>query len=231
MLEYDRIFNLALVMRRTARLFEIIQILRSETRPITAEKIAELLEVSTRTIYRDIAALQAMRTPIHGEAGIGYMMRSGYDLPPLNFNTEEIEAIVVGLSLLSRTGDSGLLKAASRVSTKIDDVRECMQSLHVSDWGAQTPKTIDMSLLRQVIREEQKLQINYVDENDNQTERSILPIAIVYYIEVIVLVTWCELRRDFRHFRVDRIIDYELPEEFFLGQGDTLRQQWQSITE
>ncbi len=214
-------------MRRTARLFEIIQILRNQTKSITAEQIAEMLEVSTRTVYRDIATLQAMRTPIDGEAGVGYIMRSGYDLPPLNFDTEEIEAIVVGLSLLARTGDSGLLKAASRVSAKIDEVRENTQSLHVSNWGAQAPKTIDMSELRQAIRNEQKLHIEYCDENDSCTERTIKPIAIVYYIEVIILAAWCELRKDFRHFRVDRIANYQLLEDFFKGYGDQLRDDWQ----
>ncbi|MEP3437375.1 MAG: HTH domain-containing protein, partial [Hoeflea sp.] len=91
-------------MRRSNRLFEIIQILRAASRPMTAEALSQKLEVSTRTIYRDIAALQMMSTPIEGEAGIGYMMRRGYDLPPLNFDLEEIEALRVGLALLSRTG-------------------------------------------------------------------------------------------------------------------------------
>lgn len=91
-------------MRRSTRLFEIIQILRAAEGPLTADVIAEQLEVSKRTIYRDIAALQAMRTPIEGEAGLGYVMRRGYDLPPLNFDGEEIEALRVGLAMLTRTG-------------------------------------------------------------------------------------------------------------------------------
>ncbi len=107
-------------MRRTDRLFEIIQILRSENRVITANEIAARLEVSTRTIYRDIQTLQSMRTPIEGEAGIGYLMRQGYDLPALNFSADEIEAIVVGLSLVAQTGDKGLQRAAQQVSHTID---------------------------------------------------------------------------------------------------------------
>lgn len=228
MLEYDHYFINTTAMRRTARLFEIIQILRAQSKTITAQQIAEMLEVSTRTVYRDIAALQAMRTPIDGEAGIGYMMRSGYDLPPLNFDAEEVEAIVVGLSLLTRTGDSGLLKAASRVSAKIDNVRENKQSLQVSNWGASTPQSIEMSELRQAIREEQKMDIHYLDGMNNQSQRTILPIAIVYYIEVIVLAAWCELRKDFRHFRVDRISNHQLIEDYFKGNGDELRSNWQS---
>ena len=105
-------------MRRTDRLFEIIQILRSENRVITANEIAARLEVSTRTIYRDIQTLQSMRTPIEGEAGIGYLMRQGYDLPALNFSAEEIEAIVVGLSLVTQTGDKGYSEPLSRYRTR-----------------------------------------------------------------------------------------------------------------
>ena len=101
-------------MRRSTRLFEIIQILRAAEAPVTADKLADKLEVSVRTVYRDIAALQAQRTPIEGEAGVGYLMRRGYDLPPLNFDAEEVEALWVGLSMLARTGDSTLQHAAAR---------------------------------------------------------------------------------------------------------------------
>ena len=215
-------------MRRTSRLFEIIQLLRNQNKPITAEQIAITLEVSTRTVYRDIATLQAMRTPIDGEAGVGYLMRSGYDLPPLNFDIEEIEAIVVGLSLLSRTGDSGLNKAAQRVSTKIDDLRENTHNLHVSNWGAQTLTHIDMSALRQAIRTQQKINISYEDENQQLSQRMILPIALVYYIEVVVLAAWCELRSDFRHFRVDRISQCEFTDLFFKQTGRQLREKWEA---
>src|SRR3954469_17120130 len=102
-------------MRRTSRLFEIIQLLRSAKKPLTAAAIAETLEVTKRTVYRDVASLQAMSVPIYGEAGVGYVMRPGYDLPPLMLSVEEVEALVVALSLLGRTGDKGL-KAARRPS-------------------------------------------------------------------------------------------------------------------
>jgi len=217
-------------MRRTDRLFEIIQILRSETKSITADKIATRLEVSVRTIYRDIQTLQSMRTPIEGEAGVGYLMRKGYDLPALNFSTDEIEAIVVGLSLVSRTGDVGLQKAASRVSAKIDLVRSRVESLQVSDWGVPTPKTVDPETLRTAIRDEQKLFIHYQDENQTESKRSILPIAIIYYVETIVLVAWCELREDFRHFRVDRMTNCETSDDYFKGKGNDLRLRWKAST-
>lgn len=109
-------------MGRSSRLFEIIQILRHAPAPVSASVIADALEVSKRTVYRDIVTLQAMRVPIEGEAGAGYVMQMGFDLPPLMFTAEEIEAIVVGLSLIGRTGDADLLTAASRVSQKISEV-------------------------------------------------------------------------------------------------------------
>ena len=109
-------------MSRSDRMFEIIQLLRRAEKPMTAQALADALEVVPRTIYRDIAVLQGMRVPIEGEAGIGYVMRRGFDLPPLMFTAEEVEAIVVGLALLRRTGDLGLQAAAGRVSGKIAEV-------------------------------------------------------------------------------------------------------------
>src|ERR1700687_1998827 len=106
-------------MSRSNRMFEIIQLLRSAHGPMTSNELAEPCEVAPRTIYRDIASLQAMRVPIAGEAGIGYVMRAGFDLPPLMFTTEEVEAIVVGLALLQRTGDVGLQGAAETIGAKI----------------------------------------------------------------------------------------------------------------
>ena len=216
-------------MRRTDRLFEIIQILRSESRVITATEIGTRLEVSTRTIYRDIQALQAMRTPIEGEAGVGYLMRQGYDLPALNFSTEEIEAIVVGLSLVAQTGDIGLQKAAQQVSNKIDSIRDNLESLQVSERGALVSETVDTDLIRRAIREEQKLDIRYRDENENESSRRVRPLAVIYYVHAMLMVTWCELRNDFRHFRVDRMLSCVDSGESFKGEGDRLRDQWKQL--
>jgi predicted DNA-binding transcriptional regulator YafY len=216
-------------MRRTDRLFEIIQILRSESRVITAAEIAARLEVSTRTIYRDIQTLQAMRTPIEGEAGIGYLMRQGYDLPALNFSTDEIEAIVVGLSLVAQTGDRGLQKAAQQVSQKIDAIRGSLESLQVSDRGALVPAAVDPDMIRRAIREEQKLDIRYRDESERDSSRQVRPLAIIYYVHAMLMVAWCELRNDFRHFRVDRMLSCAETGNFFKGRGDDLREQWKML--
>ena len=218
-------------MQRTDRLFDIIQLLRSEKKSITAAEIADRLEVSTRTIYRDIQTLQSMRTPIEGEAGVGYLLRPGYDLPPLNFTVDEVEAIVVGLSLVARTGDKGLQKAADSVIRKIDKVRAKLDSLQVSNWGASPPESVDPEVLRTAIRDEQMLSIIYRDEQTNETTRHIKPIGIIYYIESIVLIAWCEMRQSFRHFRVDRMTQCNLVESFFKHQGDRLRATWKKLEE
>ena len=216
-------------MRRTDRLFEIIQMLRMEKKSITANEMASRLEVSVRTVYRDIQTLQSMRTPIEGEAGVGYIMRQGYNLPALNFSVEEIEAIVVGLSLVSRTGDPELQKAALRVSEKIDRVREKLDSLQVSEWGTAVPESVNPDVLRAAIRNEQKITIEYHDEMNIATKRIVLPIGIIYYVQSIVLIAWCELRNNFRHFRVDRMSNCVVNEAHFKREGDKLRAQWKSL--
>jgi predicted DNA-binding transcriptional regulator YafY len=219
-------------MRRADRLFEIIQLLRRARRPVTASELADGLEVNPRTVYRDMAALQAMRVPIEGAAGIGYVMRRGFDLPPLMFTAEEVEAIMVGLSLVTRTGDVGLLQAAQGASGKIADVLpESLAGgldagrLKVSSWGAEPPAA-DLKLCRRAVREERKLKIAYRDENDRASERTILPLAVIYYVAVTVIAAWCELRQDYRHFRADRIRGLEILDGRFADRGDSLRANW-----
>jgi len=213
--------------------FEIIQLLRRAAKPVTAQALAETLEVVPRTVYRDIAALQAMRVPIEGEAGIGYVMRRGFDLPPLMFTAEEVEAIVVGLSLLRRTGDVGLQAAARRVTAKIAEVLPEEDALNLDDpplyvsrAGPLPPERVDLRLIRRAIREEAKLWIAYEDAEARRTERTVKPLAILYYIEVVVLTGWCELRQGFRHFRADRIADCRITGDRFAGKGDELRRLW-----
>jgi len=220
-------------MSRSTRMFEIIQILRAADRPVTSNDLAETLEVAQRTVYRDIASLQAMRVPIEGEAGIGYIMRAGFDLPPLMFTSDEIEAIIVGLALLRRTGDKGLQVASNSVSAKIAEVlpdqteRDMADSgIYVAPWGSAETGQTDLAEVRQAIREENKLRLVYTDVDNRRTERTIKPLAILYYVEVVLLSAWCELRADFRQFRVDRIVACETTEDRFLGEGRALRAQW-----
>lgn len=217
-------------MPRSSRLFEIIQILRAATRPMTALTLAERLEVSVRTVYRDIAALQAMHTPIEGEAGVGYMMRGGYDLPPLNFDAEEVEALRVGLAMLTRTGDSGLQRAAMRIHHKVDALHGPADWLQVSPWGAPQDDPsrgcASIAALRGAIRDAGKIRLEYHDENATVTHRVVRPVALVYHLETVMVAGWCELRHGFRHFRTDRIYNLERLEDTFSDQAEALRSLW-----
>lgn len=213
-------------MGRSTRMFEIIQILRNASQPKTAQQIAEELEVTKRTIYRDIAALQAMRVPIEGEAGIGYIMRPGFDLPPINFNVEEAEAITVGLALIARTGDKGLNRAARSAAQKLTEVTQLSQTVFAATWGVEEPEAIDLSVVRQAIREERKLCIDYRNADGISSNRIIWPIAIAYHTDAVVIAAWCELRNDIRHFRPDRVSAFAEVNDCFAGQGDKLRREW-----
>lgn len=220
-------------MRKASRLFEIIQILRLARNPITAAEIAARLEVTVRSIYRDIAALQAMRVPVEGERGIGYILRPGFDLPPLMFSIEETEAIVLALALLERTGDTELRAAAGRVAEKIagavpPPLRQTLSARALHAWGSvpRQPEGIDLATVRRAIRDEEKLLIDYRDEYARATERTIHPIALIYYSETANIVAWCELRQAIRNFRADRVEACERTEAYFRGEGDGLRQVW-----
>lgn len=220
-------------MRKASRLFEIIQVLRLARGVVTAAELAERLEVTVRSIYRDIAALQAMRVPIEGERGLGYILRPGFDLPPLMFTAEETEAIVLGLALLGRTGDEALNAAAQSVNAKIaaavpEPLRRSLQSRALYAWGAKAiaPDAIDLSLVRQAIRDEQVLALTYRDAEGRETARAIRPVALIYYSQTMTLVGWCEMRQAIRNFRLDRIIACVAEQRYFRGDGDRLRQAW-----
>ena len=210
---------------RSSRMFEIIQLLRSAKGPVRAQDIADQLEVTKRTIYRDIASLQSMRVPIEGEAGIGYIMRPGYNLPPINFDVEEAEAISVGLSMIARTGDKALEQAALRAVQKLSAATTLSETLFSSNWGAK-PADIDLGDVRTAIRQEVKLALHYRDAEGNVTIRKIRPIAIVYYSDVVVVAAWCDMRQDFRHFRADRMTSCEVLAEGFKGEAQALRRDW-----
>ena len=223
-------------MRRADRLFDIIQRLRTARGPMTAAALAEELEVTVRTVYRDVATLQARRVPIEGAAGIGYVLRRGFDLPPLMFNVEEIEAIVVGARLVARTGDPGLREAAERVLSKVtvvlpDALRSQLTSapIFVSESGAPVPESIDLSVVREAIREERKLDIGYVNEKGVRSQRIIWPIATAYYVQATLIGAWCELRQDYRHFRADRITALTVLEERYPSDNGRLMAEWLAL--
>lgn len=220
-------------MRKASRLFEIIQILRLAKAPVTAARMAASLEVTQRSIYRDIAALQAMRVPIEGERGLGYILRPGFHLPPLMFTAEETEAIVLGMALIGRTADLELRKASEQVISKIAaavpaPMRQALSSRALHAWGtvAQVPGAIDFSMIRRAIRDEEKLSLDYRDEHGQATTRTIRPLALIYYSEVAVIVGWCELRQAIRNFRADRVAGCSPKAEHFKNDGDRLRGLW-----
>ncbi|MCC3859967.1 helix-turn-helix transcriptional regulator [Pseudemcibacter aquimaris] len=221
-------------MRRSDRLFQIIQILRRATRhPITAHELAEELETSVRTVYRDIADLMAQRVPIRGEAGMGYVLESGYDMPPLMLTSEEIEAALLGAQWVANQGDAALAGAAKDLISKIGAViPEEMQTVILEPitmapgWSNKKSDNIDMKQLRFAIRNRHKLKLDYRDEHDNPSSRVIWPIAVAYFETVRLIVAWCEKREDFRHFRTDRIKEWELQDDLFPGPLARLRNEW-----
>jgi hypothetical protein len=179
-------------MRKASRLFELIQILRAAKGPVTAARLAETLEVVPRSIYRDVAALQAMRVPIEGGRGVGYLLRPGFTVPPLMFTIEESEAIVLALALLERTGDSELKAAAKRVSRKITAVvpsalLQTFSSSALHAWGTApaAPAGIDLATLRRAVRDERKMELDYRDEKGQPSQRIVWPLAVIYYSETV----------------------------------------------
>src|ERR1700761_2542602 len=223
-------------MRRSDRLFDVIQRLRTATKPVTAAMLAAELEVPPPTVYRDIATLQARRVPIEGAPGIGYVLRRGFDLPPLMFTADEVDAIAVGARLVRRLRDRGLQTAADSVLAKITTVLpEALRSgvtaapFFVSDGDAAHPQGTDLADLRRAIRETRKLRITYADKQGARTERTVWPVAMAYYVDVTILGAWCELRQDFRHFRVERIRASTVLDEQFSTDGGRLMQRWFAV--
>ena len=196
--------------------------LRAAKAPLLARDMAETLEVSPRTIYRDIATLQSMQTPILGEPGIGYVMRKGYDLPPINLDVEEAAAIAIGLAMIARTGDAGLMRAAGRASRKLNAVAPTTRQLIASSWGLGDGVSVDMTLIRAAMRGEQKLVIKYREASGAETKRLIWPLALIYYSDSAMIVAWCELRTGLRHFRLGRMLSVQGGIGGFIGQGTAL---------
>jgi predicted DNA-binding transcriptional regulator YafY len=198
-------------MNRTERLFALMDALRRHRRPVTAASLADELKVSLRTIYRDVQVLIGLGAPIDGEAGLGYLLRPGFFLPPLMFSEDELEALVLGIRWVARQSDTTLTQAATNALAKIaaaspKDLRDAMANTGL--WVATIATTgpvADIKLVREAIRRERKLRIAYVAETGAATERAIWPIAMAYYERRQTVAAWCELRGAFRHFRTDRI--------------------------
>jgi len=221
-------------MRRADRLFQIIQILRRSTRPVTAAALAEELEISKRTVYRDVADLIGQRVPIEGEAGLGYLLGTDYDMPPLMLTPDEIEAVMLGAQWVAGRSDKILSNAARDEVAKIAAVVPARlrpfivePSVGVKPTIGEPEEGVDTSMLRSAIRNGVKLRLRYRSEAGEETERTVWPVILGYADTDRLLIGWCELRQSFRHFRTDRIIEAEmLDERNGLRRGE-LRRRWQ----
>jgi predicted DNA-binding transcriptional regulator YafY len=213
-------------MRRADRLFQIVQYLRGG-RLLTAKTLSERLEVSERTIYRDMADLIGSGVPIEGESGVGYLMRSGYDLPPLMFNREEMVALVAGARMIRAWGGAAMAQAAEEALVKIAEVlpeaeRSRAQAVKVhavsmSQMTDELRQRIDD--LERAVDSRTRLILTYCDKDLRKTERPVRPLGLWFWGKVWTLVGWCELRDDFRIFRLDRI-DAMQPDGTFRPEHD-----------
>lgn len=200
-------------MRRADRLLLIVQILRRARGPISAAVIAEELEVTQRTIYRDMQVMESINVPVRGEAGVGYVLEDGYDLPPLIFNSGELEALMLGARFVEIHGDADQALAAKDVVTKIGAVLPANLREEFFGISLYAPPRrsmpddvkVDTKELRQALRAGKIIDIHYRDEAGASSKRSVWPISLGYFDTTRIMAAWCELRRDFRTFRVDRI--------------------------
>lgn len=220
-------------MRRADRLFQIIQILRRTRRPLTAAALAAELEVSPRTVYRDIADLVGQRVPIRGEAGIGYLLGRDFDMPPLMLTPDELEAAALGAQWVAGRGDRLLAAAARDLVAKISAVLPLeLQSVMAEPASGPLPPLslaedgIDMARLRLWIRQGRKIRIRYRDQAGAESERVIWPVVIGYAEAVRLLAGWCEQRQAFRSFRTDRVRDAVFLAETYGTRPAALRVQW-----
>ena len=225
-------------MRRADRLFQIIQLLRRH-RVATAATLARELEVSERTVYRDVRDLVLSGVPIEGEAGVGYMLRRGFDLPPLMFSEPEIEAMVLGARVVTSWGDAGLAKAAGDALARVEQalperLRARLNGTPLYAPGFHVPQAVvdRLALLRSAIDARRKVQMAYVAPEAARTERTVRPLGLFFWGATWSLTAWCELRDAFRSFRLDRIDTVAtLPERFFDERGKTLEDSFRRMDE
>ena len=220
-------------MRRADRLFEIIQILRRVRRPVSAQAIADELEVSKRSVYRDIATLTAQRVPIRGEAGVGYVLEEGFDMPPLMLTAEEIDAAVLGALWVSTRAEPELARAAENLIAKIEAITPrplrrhiAVAAMSVRPVSPASEDKIDAAMLRQAILEGRKMSLGYRDGDGKESKRVVWPVLLGYRDEGRILAAWCELRQGFRYFRTDRMTFAEALDQRYPESRSSLKDRW-----
>ncbi|KKC38747.1 DNA-binding protein [Devosia epidermidihirudinis] len=222
-------------MSRTARLLDLLQLLRNRSTPITGPDLAAELGISIRTLYRDIATLQAQGADVEGEPGLGYVLRPGFTLPPLMFSADEIEAIVLGSRwVAARSDDTRLSQSAKQALSKITAVmpKELRERAEATNLlvarGGPPPASIDAGLIRLAIRDERKLIITYADLDGHETQRTIWPFLIGFFEQARIVGGWCELRQDYRHFRIDRITRLETTDIRYPKRRAVMLKDWRA---
>jgi len=219
-------------MSRAERLLELMQVLRRHRQPVSGQALAEEIGTSLRTVYRDIAALQGQGAVIDGEPGVGYVLRPGFMLPPLMFSEEEIEAIVLGSRWVAERGDSRLAGAATDALAKIAavlpaDLRDQLEASALFVVSGETAAgDAELGAIRKAIREERKLAIAYRDGGGAETRRTIWPFALGFFERVRIVAAWCELRDDFRNFRIDRIASLAPKAARYPRRRQALLKEW-----
>ena len=217
-------------MRRADRLFQIVGLL-SHNNVVTARDLAGELEVSERTIYRDIQDLSLSGVPIEGETGVGYRLMKGFHLPPLMFNEEELAALMLGARMVQAWTDKSLARAANQAMRKIETVTPerlkpelSRQEIMVPDFNVGRGAMEHLALLRSAIKQQRKAAYDYTREDGQHSSRVVHPLGLFYWGRVWTLVAWCELRDEFRHFRLDRMKNLDmLQEKFDIPPGRSLR--------
>lgn len=221
-------------MRRADRLFQIIQVLRRSTRPVTAAAIAVELEVSKRTVYRDIADLIGQRVPVEGEAGMGYLLDADYDMPPLMLTSDEIEAVVLGAQLVAKLPDAVLANAAKDLVAKIAFAVPKHLLPYIVETSVMAKPALDAEnakadtrSLRSAIRGGLKLRLQYRSQAGEVTSRTVWPVVLGYADTHCLLIAWCEEKQAFRHFRTDRVLNVEVLTETIGVSKSNLRRRWE----
>ncbi|MFA1622492.1 helix-turn-helix transcriptional regulator [Rhizobium mongolense] len=224
-------------MARSERLLTLLQTLRRYRRPVSGAVLATETGVSIRTLYRDIASLQGQGALIEGEPGIGYVLKPGFMLPPMMFSQDEIEALVLGSRWVARAADPRLAAAGADALAKIADVlpHEMRDEIETSTLLVHLRPPVadkaDLDAIRKAIRSERILKLTYSDESGTVSVRNIWPFALSYFEQVRVVVAWCELRQDYRHFRTDRIVEMRPQDVRYPRRRAVLLKEWRDQQE
>ncbi|WP_373950935.1 helix-turn-helix transcriptional regulator [Vibrio pomeroyi] len=223
-------------MSRSQRLFDLLQLLRCHKYPVSADHLARELNVSTRTIYRDIVTLQAQGAEIDGEAGVGYQLKPTFTLPPMMFSMEELEALRLGAEWVAKQANGEFRESARNAIAKISAVlpadhqaKRSEDIIRVASIIEVAELTIELSDIKLAIKQQNKAEIHYTDAKDQVSSRVVWPMLIGLFEQHYVLVAWCETRGAYRNFRLDRIAEWKMLEEKYQRPRHDLIKDWQNM--